>query len=88
MGWAVEERLEPSPSPGGTTKLCTGSPALHWGGPGRGGGLQLCLVHLHPQPWAGLAPCGGEGARPSRLITVTQERGICRHGGDQGGDTS
>lgn len=48
-----------------TTKLCTGA----W----EGGSAVPCSPLL--QLRAGLAPCGGEGARPSRLITVTQELG-------------
>lgn len=54
--------------------------ALHWepssalGGCGVGWGVQLCLVHLFPQQWAGPAPCSREGAHPSPLITVTKER--------------
>lgn len=47
-----------------TTKLCTGA---------RGGSAVPCAPLL--QLRAGLAPCGGEGAHPSRLITVTQELG-------------
>lgn len=47
-----------------TTKLCTGA---------RGGSAVPCAPLL--QLRAGLAPCGGEGAHPSCLITVTQELG-------------
>lgn len=46
------------------TKLCTGA---------RGCSAVPCAPLL--QLRAGLAPCGGEGAHPSRLITVTQELG-------------
>lgn len=47
-----------------TTKLCTGA---------QGGSAVPCAPLL--QLRVGLAPCGGEGARPGRLITVTQELG-------------
>lgn len=45
--------------------------ALHWG---TGGGSAVPCAPLL-QLRAGLAPCGREGAHPSRLITVTQELG-------------
>lgn len=56
------------------SQLCTGSPALHWGLWGVGV-VQLCLVHLCPQLWAGPPPCSREGAHPCPPITVTKEWG-------------
>lgn len=60
-GLGVGGRWEPSPSPQ--------SSAL-----GHGGGSAVPCAPLL-QLRASLAPCGGEGARPRRLITVTQELG-------------
>lgn len=48
------------------TKLCTGA---------RGGGSSAVPCAPLLQLRAGLAPCAGNGARCSRLITVTQELG-------------
>lgn len=59
MGWKMGAQLI-------ITKLCTGAQG--------GGGLAVPCAPLL-QLRAGLAPRAGEGARPSRLITVTQELG-------------
>lgn len=72
-------RPEPSASPGGTSKLCTGSPVPRWGlGEKTGYCCALCTF----TPRFSLPAAGRGLARPPHHCDT--RAGICRRGGDRG----